>query len=343
MRPGIDIGSPSDTNADDTPRYAARVNSPAACARLVAPRLSWSFRSVPAAALVRVGALALASLLTSLWTALPLRAQPAEPPVDRITWLMSENVNIMTVKDGNGRTPRLVNYLRRTWPQVGHELLIANTKRSWQMIENGQPVCRINAVRTPEREKTAYFINTQLTPPAHLMVRRDKLTQLPRNAAGEVQLPRLLADPDLRGALVDSRSYGTAIDDMLARRPPEAALTFYAPRDFGARVLQMVALDRADYAIDYDMALPMTRDVKSLVSVPIQDAGDMVLSGIACPRTPWGLAAIRGVDRAIGRPEGAAFLRAGLMRWITPETRAHYAARFTAFYRERARPSRIEP
>jgi hypothetical protein len=31
------------------------------------------------------------------------------------------------------------------------------------------------------------------------------------------------------------------------------------------------------------------------------------------------------------------------MRWLTPETKAHYAARFDAFYRERAKPSRLDP
>lgn len=269
-------------------------------------------------------------------------AAPA-PAVTKITWLASDHAPQMTGADASGVTARVTAYLEKQWPGVRHEVVFANAKRSWQMIENGDEVCRANMVRTPDREKSAYFINTQLTPPPGLIVRRDKLKLLPRNAAGEVQLSRLLADHALRGALIDGRSYGPALDEMLAARSVDSSVTLYSPKDFGARVLQMLSLGRADYSVEMDMALVMAGNPDDLVSVPIQGASELVMAGIACPRTPWGLAAIRGIDKAYGRPEGAANLRQGLMRWLTPETKAHYAARFDAFYRERAKPSRIDP
>ncbi|MBO9688951.1 MAG: TIGR02285 family protein [Mitsuaria chitosanitabida] len=286
----------------------------------------------------------LATLALSLVAAAPCaRAQPAEPAVTKITWLASDHTPVMTGSDASGVTNRVVTYLGKQWPQVQHEIVFANAKRSWQMIENGDEVCRANMVRTPEREKSAYFINTQLTPPPQLVVRRDRLAKLPRNAAGEVQLQRLFSDTRLRGALIDGRSYGPALDEVLAARPANGAVSMYSPKDFGARILQMISLGRADYSIEQDMALVMAGNPKDLASVPIQGASELVMAGIACPRTPWGLAAIRGIDRAYGRPEGAANLREGLMHWLTPETKAHYAARFDAFYRERAKPSRIDP
>ncbi len=267
---------------------------------------------------------------------------PAAVTVDRITWLTSDN-STASNPGVNGVTDRIVSYLTVWWPGVKHEVLIANTKRSWQMLEDGQQVCRANVVRTPEREKLVYFTNTQLSPPPQLVVRRDRLSRLPRNAAGEVLLPQLLADDSLRGALVDGRSYGTAIDEMLARRPAHSNVSLYSPRDFGGRLLQMISLDRADYSIDSDIALLMMGEPKDLMTVPIRGASDLVMAGIACPRTPWGWSAIKGIDRALGRPEGAATLRRGLMRWITPETRAHYASQLDQFYRERAKPSRLVP
>lgn len=267
---------------------------------------------------------------------------PAAVTVDRITWLTSDN-STASNPGVNGVTDRIVSYLAVWWPGVKHEVLIANTKRSWQMLEDGQQVCRANVVRTPEREKLVYFTNTQLSPPPQLVVRRDRLSRLPRNAAGEVLLPQLLADDSLRGALVDGRSYGTAIDEMLARRPAHSNVSLYSPRDFGGRLLQMISLDRADYSIDSDIALLMMGEPKDLMTVPIRGASELVMAGIACPRTPWGWSAIKGIDRALGRPEGAATLRRGLMRWITPETRAHYASQLDQFYRERAKPSRLVP
>ncbi|WP_143074005.1 TIGR02285 family protein [Roseateles sp. YR242] len=286
----------------------------------------------------------LAQLLLVLATCMAPQADAAPEPerVDHITWLTSDNSTAIN-PNANGVTDRVVRYLSVWWPGVTHEIVVANAKRSWQMIESGQQVCRANMVRTPEREKVAYFINTQLTPPSQLVVRRDKLTRLPRTSSGEVLLPPLLADTSLRGALVDGRSYGTAVDEMIAKRPAGSSVTLYSPRDFGGRLLQMVSLDRADYSIEPDMALVMMGEPKDLVTVPIRGASDPVMAGIACPRTPWGLAAIRGIDRAFGRPEGAASLRQGLMHWLTPETQAHYAKEFDQFYRERSRPSKIVP
>lgn len=263
--------------------------------------------------------------------------------VTTITWLASDHAPQMTGADASGVTGRVISYLDKRWPGVRHEIVFANAKRSWQMIENGEPVCRANVVRTPERERAAYFTNTQLTPPPQLIVRRELLQRLPRNGAGEVLLPRLLADTSMRGALIDGRSYGPVLDDMLAARPADNAVSLYSPKDFGARLLQMISLGRADYSVELDMALVMAGRPADLISVPIQGASDLVMAGIACSRTPWGLAAIRGIDKAYGRPEGAASLRKGLMHWLTPEARLHYAARFDAFYRERAKPSRIDP
>jgi len=286
---------------------------------------------------------ALALLLALAPCAAALAAEGQDPmAVDRITWLTSDST-APAVRNAHGVTDRIVRYLKVWWPGVTHEVVVANAKRSWQMIQDGQSVCRANMVRTPEREKQAYFINTQLTPPPQLVVRRDRLVRLPRTASGEVLLPQLLADNSLRGALVDGRSYGPAIDEMLEHRPAGSTVTLYSPRDFGGRILQMVLLDRADYSIEPDMALVMLGDPKDLVTVPIRGASDLVMAGIACPRTPWGLAAIRGIDRAYGRPEGAANLREGLMHWLTPETQAHYATQFDQFYRERSKPSKITP
>lgn len=280
-------------------------------------------------------------------------ARAAEPPVRTITWVNSDSSGVVVPGErasGNananagGMAARLITFMEQHWPQVKHELLLANARRSQQMIEAGEPVCRANWLRTPEREKIAYFTNMQLTPPLQLIVRRDTVAKLPRNAAGEVILPQLLADKRLQGALVDGRSYGATLDEVLAKRPANAAVTLYSPRDAGVRMLQMLALSRTDWAIDFDMALVMVGETPTpLVSVPIQGASELLMGGVACPRNAWGLAAIRGIDRALGTPAGAQMLRESLLFWLTPEARAHYGPRLDAFYRERAKPTRIEP
>ena len=81
--------------------------------------------------------------------------------------------------------------------------------------------------------------------------------------------------------------------------------------------------------------------IGDLVSQPIAGASQPLRSGVVCPRTPWGLAAIRGIDKVLGTPAGAAMLRESAEDWLTPETRKVYGARMDAFFKKRAQASTI--
>jgi uncharacterized protein (TIGR02285 family) len=265
--------------------------------------------------------------------------------IERIIWLSADPPPAADSAVGTGLTAKMVTFMQVQWPEVQHQVVSANAKRSWQMMAQGEPVCRASALRTPEREKLAYFTNTQLSPPLQLIARRDKLSMLPRNAAGEVDLARLLADPRLRGALVDGRSYGLFIDQLLAASPTRKTVDLYAASDYGSKILPMLSVGRGDYTIEQDMALSVGRErnpqLQALLSLPIQGASEPIQAGVACPRNAWGLAVIREIDKRLATPAGVAMLRESFERWLTPEVRQHYGTRIDAFYKERARPSVI--
>jgi uncharacterized protein (TIGR02285 family) len=281
-------------------------------------------------------ALAMA-LVLMLAAAQQASAQP-EPRVNAITWITGE--------PSTGEAPPpfpevLAAYLKDHWPQANHSLVQANAKRSWQMVLNGDQACLLSALRTPEREKSAYFSNTLLGPPQQLIVRRDKLATLPRNAAGEVELPLLLADARLRGAFVEARSYGPVNDAELAKVARNANVARYATSDFGSRIVTMLVKDRADYTIGYELTLTPD-DGLALTSEPIAGASAPALAGIACPRNTWGRAVIRNVEQILGTPSGVALLRREAERWLaTPETRKRYGPQLEEFYRQRAKPAAV--
>ncbi|TDP64011.1 uncharacterized protein (TIGR02285 family) [Roseateles toxinivorans] len=264
---------------------------------------------------------------------------------ERITWLMPE----FALFDGQtrgqsrkGMVEPMADYLIRHWPEAEHEVVIANVKRSWRMIEAGEPACHLVSLRTPEREQLAYFANTHLVPPAQLIVRRAKLAQVPRGPGGEVDLHRLLSEGRLRGALIEGRSYGATLDAQLARRPARS-IDLYAPADFGGRLLHMVALGRADFSIDFDFTLQFQRQqskvLNELVSMPIQGSSELLQSGVACPHTEWGRQTAARVEKLFGTPAGVAALKSIFDLWLTPEARATYGARINADYADRL-PSR---
>jgi uncharacterized protein (TIGR02285 family) len=291
-----------------------------------------------------------AALFTLMLSSFALHAaELAEAPLETITWVSILPARPAGKEASSSEDPlsdRIQPFVAQHWPQVKHVVVRANPRRVWQMIGNGDKVCQVPSIRTPERERIAYFSNTFLGPPMQLIVHRDLLPRLPRNAQGEVELAKLLANTELHGALVDGRSYGGFIDAQLARMPHRgSSLTRYSAADYGSKLLPMLGKGRMDYTIDYEVGIAQARsmdaNIGDLISQPIAGASKPLLSGVVCPRTPWGLAAIQGIDKVLGTPAGAAMLRESAGDWLTPETRQIYGARMDAFFKSRATPSVI--
>ena len=271
-------------------------------------------------------------------------AEPGAPTVDAITWVVS---NTMAVPDGDRlRRPgdELTQWLQARLPGVALKPVVANAERSWALIREHKHACHAGAARTPERERLAYFTDTWLLPPPQLIVRQDRRAALPPlDASGAVDLAAVLGDKSLRGVLNQGRSYGAALDAMLGTPPASPQVRRVFGGDYGSNLLQLLMQGRADYTLDYPntlvaIASHAAGDVQ-LAALPIQGASDPVISGIACPRTPWGLAAIRLVDTALGTPEGAAMLRDTLSISLPPDTQRAYRDAWDVFFKQRAQPT----
>lgn len=270
-------------------------------------------------------------LYSCLWLgAAPVLAAEVTP-LDHIVWLQA---------DASKPNP-LVAFLSERLPAIRHQLLAANAIRSWQMVQRGEAACRPTTVHTAQRDREAYFIDTMLAPPAALVVRRARLDQVPRNPAGEADLTALVASNRLRGAFARGRSYGDAIDQLLARQQGNRMLVDYAMAGYGARLQDMLAQDRADYLIESRGALDLMRQrelaANAFVELPIQGSTTPLVLGIACPRTPWGQAAARAIDQAIATPEGVAHLRESTAAWFSPAEKQRLGPELEAFYARRSR------
>lgn len=285
-------------------------------------------------------------LLTSsaLIAALMLANAPARA-AETITWLMSDFPpvgELIDGKPGNGMADQVVRYLVSRWPQAEHRFLYANPNRVWSQLASGQHACFANALRTPEREKLAYFRNAYLLPPPQLIVRPAVLAALPVNARGEADLAALLRVPQLRGLVVEKRSYGPAIDVLLGDAASAPGLKRVAPGNYGRNILTMLALNRADYTIELDFvmthAILQSPELASLKSVPLAGGPGLLVGGIACPRTAWGREAIRRIDTLLASPEGAAALSQAQMRWISKDATQRYGAAMKEFFRQLETP-----
>lgn len=266
---------------------------------------------------------------------------------DKMTWLMPDIPPASMPVDGkptNGIADLIVLYISAHWPEVDHQFIYANPKRTWLMIERGERACVVAALRNAERDRLAYFVDTNLVPPLQLVVQESALQRLPLNAHGEADLQKVLADPTLRGMVVERRSYGAAVDELLARRPPGSRLETTSVGDYGRNVLKLLTHGRVDYTLDYDYALQyasrLAPEVGRLQTVPIAQNNKPMLGGIACPRNAWGMATAKRIDQIVGTPEGAAAMIKAQNSWHTRASQQRYAAQISEFQRQRAKPAR---
>lgn len=289
---------------------------------------------------------ALPALLLLLLSAAAATAAPARA-ADSITWLMADFPPVgepVNGRPGNGIADQVVKYLAHRWPQASHRFLYANPNRVWSMLAAGEQACFASALRTPERDKLAYFRNAYLLPPPQLVVRPEALPAIPRNARGEADLPALMRDSSLRGLLVETRSYGQAIDALLADHTAGWQVKRLAPGNYGTKILTMLALNRADYTIEMDFvithALAQDAGLASLKVLPLAGDAAALVGGIACPRTPWGRAAIRHIDALLATPEGVAVLARAQERWMSKQSSQRYGPQMKEFMRRMAAPQR---
>lgn len=290
----------------------------------------------------------LPSLPALLIAILPLAAIPASG-ADGVTWLMSDFPPVgepVNGRPGDGMSDRVVKYLVARWPQAAHHFVYANPNRVWSMIAAGEHACFANALRTPEREQLAYFRNAYLLPPPQLIVRPQALSAIALNARGEADLPTILRQPGLRGLVVEKRSYGPAIDAQLGNPAAGAHLKRLAPGNYGRNILTMLNMNRADYTIELDFvmthAITQSADLAKLKIVPLAGSADLLVGGIACPRTAWGRAAIRQIDRLLASPEGSAVLSQAQMRWISKDSTRRYGAAMKDFFHRLETPQEQE-
>ena len=265
---------------------------------------------------------------------------------DRMSWLMPDVPPASMPVDGKpttGIADQIALYISARWPEAEHRFIYANPKRTWLMIERGEQACVVAALRNAERDKLAYFVNTNLVPPLQLVAQASTLPRLPLNAHGEADLQKLLSDPVLRGIVVERRSYGAAVDELLARRPANSRLETTSVGDYGRNVLKLVVHGRADYTLDYDYALQYASkaepEIGALKTVPIAQNNKPMLGGIACPRNAWGMATAKRIDQIVGTPEGAAAMIKAQNSWHTPASQQRYAAQISEFQRQRAKPT----
>ncbi|WP_141100836.1 TIGR02285 family protein [Roseateles aquatilis] len=204
---------------------------------------------------------------------------------------------------GQGEVDGFMRLLVDRMPQFRHEFVELSLPRFEAQVRQGETLCSVLHVRTPERTQWLYF--TPLHPALlarqiHVVVRREDLPRFEFNGQS-VALADLLRRTDLVGLVPRDRSFGPRIDKLLAADPERAPRSVVAGRS--ANLLGMLKARRMDYTLDY----PATVDEYSaqhpgspaLARLPIAEGRSTMVATGSCSRTPDGRRAIEAMDQAV--------------------------------------------
>lgn len=237
---------------------------------------------------------------------------------------------------GRGVADRLVALAADAAPHLRFEQTTISLPRGFRLLNDGQPYCNPSLIPTPERMESAFFTIGLIGPPFTFVVRRDD-ARLVQQLGPAPSLKAALAHGDLTGAVVAQRSYGAALDPIIA-----AAGRLYraSSGDASDPALRMVAGGRVDYAIEYPHIVAYDERVSGGVTLfatlPIAETNEPMIGGFACPRTDWGRRIISEMDAIFRAAARTSQFHDIQVAWLPPEVRLAMSGRINAFIERRA-------
>lgn len=241
--------------------------------------------------------------------ALPaLAASPASPV---IRWQILDFPPYHIVNGphrGEGLRDQFLEALIAQLPGFRHEIEVSGAERQTALMKAAQPVCTLSMLRTPEREAFMAFAQQpiQLQLPVVLIVPRSVAQDgsLPVEQNGAVSLGGTLALGKLHLGVIPKRSFGAAIDGVIAsarKQRPDAVLEF-AEQGVVAGLLKLMQRGRFELALGYSLEVEQLRQqdpgIDELRYFPLTEAPALVPAQIGCSRHPDALRALRAIDAA---------------------------------------------
>lgn len=267
------------------------------------------------------------------------------PPVaaKELVWGIVPLPGAFNVRDGelvDGVLFEALQLLEARLPELQMRYEVLPMARIEQRMFEFDKICGSGQLQSADRDRLGYFVPYGVSPPMHVLVRRQSLEQL-LIEDGQVSLDWLFANPYLRGALARTRVYPPDIRQRLQQAQAQGLLQELGGSLAGENLLLMVSHRRLDYIFEYPVIYTEVMRHFSLseplVSVPLKDSAQMVPLGIYCPRTPWGEAMARRLDQAVRQVAAEPGpLMSIYQRWLPAEVFTHYHEQLLAHLQARA-------
>ena len=275
-----------------------------------------------------------ACLSLLLGVLLSASASAEDKPV--VTWYVLDFAPINIIQGpnkGQGNRDTAMREVIANTPEFTHRITYSNGPRALDALRNTPNACQPALMYTEERARFAYYsISADWALPNGVIITRTRAADFAAflNAAGELELERLLTQSSLRLGIHSGRSYGEEIDTILARYP--ARLSPIVSANLLSSTLQkLTTQNQIDATIGFPTELyylVRTGVVPDAFTfLPIAEAPSMILGEIGCSKTEQGRQFIDAFNRVLARPAVNAAIERAALTWLPPELHAYYQHR----------------
>lgn len=288
----------------------------------------------------------LMSRCRALWLAvicLQLSPLSQAEPVQWTLWPIPGIVNVVDDQPTDGITMLALRQLMQRMPELEPDYRLANRLRQQRDMERGLQFCSTPLFQRPDTDRYAYFIPFLVSTPIQAVVRYDQVEQFPLHS-GRLVLSDLLESTELQAAVSAFRTYPPLIQAWLAAAEPLGRAERISGSLSGENLLLMVSHGRIDLTFEF---ATITRAVSEqlqpptpLVSVPLAEEMDLVVSGIYCSGSDWGRSMAEQLDQAIREllqdPHAREQLLSLYADYLPAETWAAFEPQIRAYFDRRA-------
>jgi uncharacterized protein (TIGR02285 family) len=274
------------------------------------------------------------SLLLGVLLSASVSASAEDKPV--VVWYVLDFAPINIIQGpnkGQGNRDTAMHEVIANTPEFTHRITYSNGPRALDALRNTPNACQPALMYTEERARFAYYsISADWALPNGVIITRTRAADFAPflNAAGELELERLLTQSSLRLGIHSGRSYGEEIDTILARYP--ARLSPIVSANLLSSTLQkLVTQNQIDATIGFPTELyylVRTGVVPDAFTfLPVAEAPSMILGEIGCSKTEQGRQFINAFNQVLARPAVNAAIERAALTWLPPELHAYYQHR----------------
>lgn len=204
---------------------------------------------------------------------------------------------------GEGFADVVQRMLEQALPQYEHQIAHMPLQRLSDFWGKQHNYCFASMIYEPIPTNHKYVLsqpNVYYLP--HGVITRRPFA--PVDDSGTVSLEALLKRQELVLGVINNRTFGTTVNDLLSQYKHVTPVYVRSDRDGLRSLLQMLLLERIDYLLDYPFVYqfyqrePEFRQQLQLMTID-ETAGEGILGAIGCTNNKWGKATIVDIDHAL--------------------------------------------